>query len=140
MKLLIISLLSATILSCGFHFPNKNSNIDAYIISENLEFSNIIKQHLDEKADKVFSIKVTKISKTKHNTSYKNNLATSYTLNINIDIIVSEGDNILFKKTFNSNRHLQNFDSQESKLQDNDAYVDMQNSIAKQILLKVKRL
>ncbi len=141
---LSIFFLSLFLSSCGFHTPYKSSDINANIISsENNLFVNALTKRFNKDSNKSFSITIGDENKTKQNSSFNSSgTVASYTLTLAVNVEVYNRDNVLLIKEelHASSHHSVLSSTQADKLQIDEAYSNLRNTLIKKLLRRMYRL
>ncbi len=143
---LITAIIITTLLSsCGFHTPYKNSSINAFITSDkNNLFADELKKRFNQEAPQTLTIKIDSEGQNKQTSSYSSDGKTSgYTLSLNIPVKVISSDNkLLLSQDLTASTHLSKITSstQADRLQTEESYTQLRNTIIKKLLRRLSKL
>lgn len=141
---LLFIILTATLLSsCGFHTPDKNSSLNASVLSaKNNAFAIELKKRFNPIALKSLTIEIGREIQNKQAASFdKNGQISSYTLSINVALKVFKQKRLLLSENLTESVHLQRvIETQSDRLQITEHYNELRDALIKQLLRKLKRL
>ncbi len=138
--ILITSLLSA----CGFHTPYKNTPLNASVsANDNNTFATELKKRFNLEAMQSLSIQIGDETQKKQTASYKTTgSANSYTISLSVPVKVFNLDKkLLLSQDLTASTHLSKMSApQADRLQINEAYTQLRNTIIKKLLRRLNRL
>ena len=143
-NLLSIVLITALLGSCGFHTPYQNTSLNATVSStKNNAFATELKKHLNPVVVKSLIIEIGKETQKKQAAAYDTTgQISSYTLSLSVPIKVFDTlKQPLFTDVLTNSTQLQRvIQTQADRLQINEHYNQLRETLIKRLLRKLKRL
>ena len=143
-NLLSIVLITALLGSCGFHTPYQNTSLNATVNStKNNAFATELKKHLNPVVVKSLIIEIGKETQKKQAAAYDiTGQISSYTLSLSVPIKVFDTlKQPLFTDVLTNSTQLQRvIQTQADRLQINEHYNQLRETLIKRLLRKLKRL
>jgi outer membrane lipopolysaccharide assembly protein LptE/RlpB len=140
-----ISLIIFTLFlsACGFHTPNKNTNLNVSIISHpNNIFANLLKTRLNSNALQILRIEIGAEKMRLKDAAYTDgNQVRSYNLNLSVPIQVFKGKTLLSTTVVSAKIYLNKaLEEQADHLQVKAAYQQLRGILVQKVLRRLTRL
>jgi len=143
-NLLSIILITSLLSACGFHTPYKNTPLNASITSTgNNAFTTELKKRFNQEAAQTLAIQIGDEVQKKQTSSYNSSGKTnSYTLSLSVPVKVFNNNNkLLLSQDLVASTHLSKMSAtQADRLQIDESYKQLRNTIIKKLLRRLNRL
>ena len=143
-NLLSIILITSLLSACGFHTPYKNTPLNASITStDNNAFTTELKKRFNQEAAQTLAIQIGDEVQKKQTSSYNSSGKTnSYTLSLSVPVKVFNNNNkLLLSQDLVASTHLSKMSAtQADRLQIDESYKQLRNTIIKKLLRRLNRL
>ncbi len=140
---LSIILITASLSACGFYAPHKASLNASVIANPNNAFAIALKKRLNPATTKSLVIQIGDEIQKKQATAFdKSGEIRSYALSLNVPLkVFSKEKKLLLTDNLTASLYLARIDAtQADRLQINERYEQLRNTLVKKLLQKLKRL